>query len=118
MFRKGLGRDALRMLQRMGVSFENIENVEEVQIIFKDKVIKLQNPNVTVAKISGQKIYQIISEKEIEEKTGITYTPTEEDIQVVMQQSKSTREEAVKALIETEGDIANAILLIKARKER
>jgi len=115
MFRRGINRETLRMLQRMGVSFENLEGVEEVVLKFKDKTIILKNPEVMVTKISGQKLYQIAASEEIEEKTE--FVPNEEDIQLVMQQANATREEAINALKETEGDIASAIVLIKARKQ-
>jgi len=115
MFRRGINRETSRMLQRMGVSFENLEGVEEVVLKFKDKTIILKNPEVMVTKISGQKLYQIAASEEIEEKTE--FVPNEEDIQLVMQQANATREEAINALKETEGDIASAIVLIKARKQ-
>ena len=119
MFRKGLSREALRMLQRMGFTFENLEGVVEVHIKFKDKTLKLINPEVTITKVSNQKVYQIVAEKEEieEEKEKIEYIPNEEDIQIVIQQTNATREEAINALKETEGDIATAILLIQARKK-
>jgi len=43
---------------------------------------------------------------------------TEEDIELVMQEAGCSREEAIRALEETNGDIAEAILLIKSRKEK
>ena len=43
---------------------------------------------------------------------------TEEDIELVMQETGCSREEAIKALEETKGDIAEAILLIKSRKSQ
>jgi len=119
MFRKGLNRETLRMLQRMGFTFENLEGVVEVYIKFKDKTLKLINPEVTITKISNQKVYQIIAEKEEveEESKKVEYVPNEEDIQLIIQQTNATREEAINALKETEGDIATAILLIQARKK-
>ncbi|MDT7892201.1 MAG: nascent polypeptide-associated complex protein [Thermoproteota archaeon] len=118
MFRRGINRETLRMLQRMGVSFENLEGIEEVVLKFKDKIIILKNPEVMVTKISGQKLYQIAASEEIEEKKEVSeYIPNEEDIQLVMQQANASREEAISALKETEGDIASAIILIKARKQ-
>ncbi len=122
MYRRGINRETLRMLQRMGVSFENLENVEEVEIKFKDKILKLINPQVMITNVSGQKIYQIVAEAE-EESSNVerlkkeAYTPNEEDIALVMEKAGVTREEAVQALKETEGDIAAAILLAQARKK-
>ncbi|HLI45690.1 MAG TPA: hypothetical protein VKU94_00675, partial [Geobacterales bacterium] len=70
--------------------------------------------------VSGQKLYQIVSAQEVEEKAETkiesSYVPSEEDISIVMQQANATREEAINALKETDGDIASAIILIKARK--
>lgn len=117
MFRRGLNRETMRMLQRMGVSFENLEGVEEVRIKLKDKTIILKNPEVVITNISGQRLYQIAGLEEIEEEKKSEYVPSEEDIQLVMQQANATREEAISALKETEGDIASAIILIQARKK-
>lgn len=108
------------MLQRMGVSFQNLEEVEEVSIKFKDKILKLVNPQVMVTNISGQKIYQILAESEEEikeEKKSTEYQPIEDDVNLVAEKAGVSKEEAIQALKETEGDIAAAILLAQARKK-
>lgn len=120
MYRRGMNRETIRMLQRMGVSFQNLENVEEVNIKFKDKTLRLINPQVMITNVSGQKIYQIFAESEEEikeERKTSEYKPTEEDVNLVMEKAGVSKEEAEQALKETEGDIASAILLAQARKK-
>jgi len=107
-------RDAKRMMQRMGLSMEGIANVEEVIIRTSTKEIIVENPEVAVLDLHGQKIFQVtgqVTEKKIEKKTEIP----EEDVRLVADQTGKSMEEAQKALEETEGDLAKAILLLQAK---
>jgi len=104
-------REARRMMQRMGLRM-NPMDVQQVILRTKDKEITLENPEVTVLEVQGQKIFQIvggeITEKAIEKKVTIP----EEDVQLVAQQAKASLEEARAALEQTNGDLAQAILLL------
>jgi len=122
-----MNRNMMRALQRMGISVEPVEGVKEVHLIFDDKILKLINPSVVITKASGQNIYQIIAEKIIEEKPSIQLSqPTitepqpitipEEDIILVAEQAGVSRDKAKQALIQTNGDIAAAILMLKAKR--
>ncbi len=106
-------REAKRMMQRMGLSMEGIPNVEEVIIRTSAKEIIVDNPEVAVLELHGQKIFQVtgqITEKKIEKKMEIP----QEDIRLVADQTGKSMEEAEKALEETGGDLAKAILLLQA----
>ncbi len=106
-------REAKRMMQRMGLSMEGIPNVEEVIIRTSAKEIIVDNPEVAVLDLHGQKIFQVtgqITEKKIEKKMEIP----EEDVRLVADQTGKSMEEAEKALEETGGDLAKAILLLQA----
>jgi len=107
-------REAKRMMQRMGLNMEGIPNVEEVIIRTTAKEIIVDNPEVAVLDLHGQKIFQVtgqITEKKIEKKIEIP----EEDIRLVADQTGKSMEEAQKALEETGGDLAKAILLLQAK---
>lgn len=120
-----MNRSMMRALQRMGVSVEPVEGVKEVHLIFDDRILKLINPSVVITKASGQNIYQIIAEKIVEEKRGQPSQPItepesitipEEDIILVAEQAGVSKDRAKQALLQTNGDIAAAILMLKAKR--
>ena len=106
-------RDAKRMMQRMGLSMGEIPDVQEVVVKTATKEIVVESPSVAVLDMQGQKIFQVtggrIVEKEIEKKV----TVPKEDIRLVADQTGKSMEEAEKALEETKGDLAKAILLLQ-----
>ncbi|MEM3071935.1 MAG: NAC domain-containing protein, partial [Candidatus Bathyarchaeia archaeon] len=53
------GRDAVRLMQKMGMNLEELPGVLEVQIKTGDKTIVVENPAVTVIKMQGQSIFQV-----------------------------------------------------------
>ncbi len=107
-------REAKRMMQRMGLSMEGIPDVEEVIIRTSAKEITVESPEVAVLDMHGQKIFQVtghVTEKKIEKEIEIP----EEDVRLVADQTGKSMEEAKKALEETGGDLAKAILLLQSR---
>jgi len=100
-------RQMKKLMRQMGIKMEELENVEEIVIRLKGREIVLKNPVVTVMTVQGEKSYQIIPGSE--EVREILEIP-EEDVQLVMEQAGVDRETALKALKETKGDIAEAIL--------
>lgn len=105
-------RQMQQMMKKMGVQQDDID-AEEVIIKCKDKNIIISNPSVQKVNMMGQKSYQISgeeSEESLEEHS-------EDDIQTVIDQAKCTEDEAKQALKDTEGNIAEAILLLTAEKE-
>jgi nascent polypeptide-associated complex subunit alpha len=109
-------RDAKRMMQRMGMNMEGVEDVEEVVIRTSTKEIVIEAPEVAIVNVQGQKIFQVaggkISERAPERKTTATKI-SEEDVQLVAQQTGKSVEQARQALEESEGDLAKAILLLQ-----
>ena len=108
-------RQMKQMMQRMGIQQQDVD-AEEVIIKCKDHNIVIRNPSVQKVNMMGQKSYQISGEEEIEaesEKPEIT----QDDISTVIKQANVTEEEAKKALEETDGNIAEAILLLTAEQE-
>ncbi|MBX5328112.1 MAG: nascent polypeptide-associated complex protein [Candidatus Bathyarchaeota archaeon] len=114
MHRRVSPREAKRMMQRMGMSMDAIEEVKEVVIKTSNKEIVIEEPEVAVLAVQGQKIYQVtggkITEKTVERKLTIP----EEDIRLVADQTGKSLEEARKALEESGGDLAKAILLLQS----
>lgn len=107
-----LGRDARRVLKRMGLELKELEGVEEVVIRMKDKELVIKGAVVSEVSGKGMRSFQImggeIEEREVEEK--VCYT--EEDVLLVAQQAGVSKERAEAALKEAEGDLAKAILML------
>ncbi len=110
-------RDAKRMMQRMGLSMGEIPDVQEVVVRTTTKEIIVENPEVAILDMHGQKIFQVtgerIVEREIETTKKASLAVPEEDIRLVADQTGRSMEEAKKALEETNGDLAKAILLLQ-----
>jgi len=103
-------RELKKMLKRMGIDVEELNNVERVEVVLKDKRIVIENPQILVIKTREQSIYQVIGGSVREE---VTTTVSEEDVEFIVAQTGVSREKAREALIKAGGDLAEAILLIK-----
>jgi nascent polypeptide-associated complex subunit alpha len=100
-----------RAMRQMGVKMQELENVQEVVIKLPDREIVIPGAQVTLTEMAGQRSYQVVG-REMERKLASEIS--EEDVKLVMEQAGVTREVATQALKET-GDIAEAILKLKAR---
>ena len=96
-----------RMMRQMGMQMSNIE-AEEVIIKTQDKEIVISNPQVSKVKAMGQETFQITGEISERPREGIS----EEDVEMVAEQAKVSKEEA-KAMLEETKDIAEAIMRLK-----
>ncbi|MGA2767865.1 MAG: nascent polypeptide-associated complex protein [Candidatus Bathyarchaeia archaeon] len=115
MHRRVNPREAKRMMQRMGLSMDAMTDVEQVIIKTGSKEITIEEPEVAMLEMQGQKIFQVtggkITEKTAEHKpSGVA----EEDVRLVADQTGKSLEEARKALEECQGDLAKAILLLQS----
>ena len=106
-------REIRRMMKKAGIAFEEVKDVDHVDIALNSgDIIRIEKPVVAKMKVSGQVTYQITGEEKIlEEEKEIEVS--EEDIKIVMEQTGVDRELAIKALEMTEGDIAEAIMALK-----
>jgi nascent polypeptide-associated complex subunit alpha len=102
-------RQARRMLERMGVDIEPLPDVKEVIIKTNSKDIIIKNPDVSEMKAKGMRIFQVMGEA-IEERVTEAPKFSEEDVLLVAQQANVSKEVAAKALEESNGDLAKAIL--------
>jgi nascent polypeptide-associated complex subunit alpha len=99
-----------RMMRQMGVKFRELSDVREVVIKLSDREIVFPKAQVAVTEMAGQRTYQVTGE-EFERK--LESEIREEDIRLVMEQAGVDRDAAHRALKDTEGDIAAAILKLK-----
>jgi nascent polypeptide-associated complex subunit alpha len=93
----------------MGLDMKTMDNVEEVIIKTDTKELYLIKPQVIEMKGKDSTIFQVVA-SDIEEKQRDVPSFKEEDIILVMQQANVSREKAMQALIESKGDMAQAIL--------
>jgi nascent polypeptide-associated complex subunit alpha len=96
-----------QMMRKLGISVKEIENVERVIIQTDTRKYIFDGAEVTIMDAQGQKTYQIVGRpRVVERKEEIP----KEDIELIMEQTGKTAEEAKKTLEETKGDIAEAIM--------
>jgi len=111
-------RETRRMMERMGLSMDAMTDVQQVVIKTSMKEIIVEEPEVAILNLKGQKVFQVtggkITEKALvaeEEKLVIP----EEDVRLVADQTGKSVEEARMALEESGGDLAKAILLLQTK---
>jgi len=103
-------------MQRMGMSMGAMPDVEQVIFKTSSKEIIVENPEVAVMEMQGQKIFQVTGEKIVEKAVEKAVKIPEEDVQLVATQANVSLEQARAALEQTEGDLAQAILLLSQAK--
>ncbi len=101
-------RQTRRMMDKMGINLKELEDVEEVIIRTSSKEIYVRNASVSEVVAQGNRIFQVMGEVEEVQKEKKKFA--EEDILLVQQQTSVTRERAVAALEESDGEVAKAIL--------
>ena len=122
MQRKVNPREARRMMQRMGMSMDSVGDVKQVIIKTASKDILIEQPEVAIMNMGGQKIFQIVGGSVTErapERGGTAISQakpvvSEEDAQLVADQTGKSLDEAKGALEECDGDLAKAILLLQS----
>ena len=102
-------RQMQAMLKQFGIKSEEVKAKRVVFELENGKVV-IENPQVTAMDVQGQKTYTVMGEAR--EEKGVLEVP-EEDIQMVMDQTGASKEDALNALKECNGDIAEAIARLK-----
>ncbi|MGQ9582333.1 MAG: nascent polypeptide-associated complex protein [Thermoplasmatota archaeon] len=116
MFPGGRGmnpRQLQAMMKRMGVTMEELEDVEEVVIRCRTRDIVIKKPSVTSINAQGQRSYQVVGEGVSVEKKA---SPPREDVMLVASQAGVSEEEALRALEEAGGQPAEAIMRLLERR--
>ena len=98
-------------MKRLGMQQDEID-AKEVIIRCEDKDIVISNPSVMKVLMSGQTTFQISGEEE-ERELETQPELSDDDIETVMEQAEVSREEAEKAILEANYDLAEAILSLK-----
>ena len=114
------GRDAKRMMQKMGMKIDEIDGVTEVLIRTATREIIIEEPVVTSVVVQGQRMYQITGGSAHERAPSAEAAQPEvpeEDVNLVATQTGKTVDEAKAALKESGGDLAEAILRLKQKNQ-
>ena len=108
---RGGNRDMRRMMNKMGLDMTEIPNVQEVIIKTDKKEIIISKPTVAEMKSKENSTFTVTATS-YEEKELEVPVFSEEDIQLVCQQTGVNEEKAKLALEEANGDLARAILFL------
>ena len=114
-------RQMKQAMKRMGITTEEMKDVEEVVIKAEGKCYVFKEADVTVTTMQGQKTYQIVGEAEVVEGDVDTSAPAasikipDEDVELVAAQANVSLEEAREALIECNGEPAEAIIKLMSK---
>lgn len=100
-------RQMERMMRKMGLNMEEMKGVKEVVIYTETKEVHISDPQVTIMNVQGEKNFQI--QGRVSEKVLKAEIP-DEDVALVMDQTGASKEQAIKALEEAEGEPAEAII--------
>ena len=114
------GRDAKRMMEKMGMKIDEIAGVAEVLIRTATREIVIEEPVVTSVVVQGQRMYQITGGSTHERTPSAEATSAEvpeEDAKLVAAQTGKTVDEAKIALKESGGNLAEAILKLKQKNQ-
>lgn len=104
-------RQMNQMMKKLGINVKEIPNVEKVIIITEKKEYVFSDAEVTVMDAQGQKTYQVTGNPAVAKREK---EAPKEDIGLVVEQTGVSEEEAKKALKETKGDIAEAIMKLSS----
>ncbi|MHC1573775.1 MAG: nascent polypeptide-associated complex protein [Candidatus Syntropharchaeales archaeon] len=100
-------RKMKQMMKQMGISLDELENVREVVIRMGDRELVFPDAVVTVMNAQGTTLYQVVGTPE---ERSLGPEIDEEDLQLVIEKTGATREEAKEALESANGDLIEAIM--------
>ncbi len=97
-------------MERMGINQREVPDVEEVIIRTHTKDLVITGASVAEVNFQGNRVFQVAGE--VEEVVKETKKFSDEDVTLVQQQANVTKEKAVAALEQSDGEVAKAILLL------
>jgi len=106
-------REANRMMQRMGMQVQQLDDVTKVIMETPTRKIVIDNPEVATVTVQGQTIYQVGGGTVREEGVG---GGSVDDAKLVASQAGVSMEQATSALRQSNGDLAQAIILLKQKR--
>lgn len=96
------GNDMTKMMKQMGVDVDELE-ADKVEVTIGDRKLVFRNPDLSKIEAQGQEIFQLQGNYEEVEEVN------EEDVDLVVEKTGASREEAQEALKEA-GDVAGAVM--------
>jgi len=103
-------RNTRRMMERMGINQKEVPEVEEVIIRTRTKDMVISGASVSEVNFQGNRVFQVAGE--VEEVAREVKKFSDDDIVLVQQQANVTREKALAALEQADGEVAKAIMLL------
>ena len=104
-------RDVQKAMKKLGIKQEEID-AELVIIKTAEKDFIIKNPQVSKVNMMGQETFQVAGDiTEIDKNESIEIN--EGDIATVIDQTQCTKEEALEALEQSNGNIAESILKLQ-----
>ncbi|ABK78353.1 transcription factor [Cenarchaeum symbiosum A] len=108
---RGGNRNMRRMMDRMGLDMNDIKDVREVVIKTNEKEIIITKPQVSEMKGKDGSVFTVTG-GDYEEKELEVPIFSDDDIDLICEQTGVERERAIEALGEAKGDLAQAIMLL------
>ncbi len=100
-----------KLMQQMGIKNVDIP-AKRVVIEKEDGLLVIENPQVVMIEMGGNKTFQVNGD--VQEKA--TTQEEKSDVEIVAEKTGCTKQEAEKALANSNGDIAEAIMSLEAGK--
>jgi len=104
------GKDMAKMMKQMGVDMDELD-AEKVEVDLGDKKLVFKNPSISKIDAQGNEIFQLQGKYSEEEKSSEPEVE-EEDIDLVVEKTGASREEAEKALKDAD-EVADAIMSLQ-----
>ena len=99
-------------MKKLGMEQESID-AYEVIIRMPEQDLVFKNPEVSQVNMMGQDTFQIVGDFDVVQRETLP-SITQEDIEIVMQQTNVSKEEAKSAIEKAKGDLAEAILMLQS----
>lgn len=99
-----------KLMRQMGIKSKNLE-AKRVVIELEEGNLIVEQPQVTEINMQGQTSFQVAGTVTKEEKIK------EDDVNLIIEKTSCTKEQAIAALQESKGDIAEAILKLESSKK-
>jgi nascent polypeptide-associated complex subunit alpha len=101
-------RQMKAMMKQMGMSQEDLD-AQEVIIKTGDKILRFSNPTIQKVVMQGQTTFQLSGDY-VEEVEQAKIEISQDDVNTVSEQAGVSKEDAIKALENAQGDLAQAIV--------
>lgn len=99
------GKDMSKMMKQMGMDMDEID-ADKVTVEVGDKKLVFENPDLSKIKAQGQEIFQLQGDYKEEQSVN------EDDVELVMEKTDASREEAINALDDSD-DVAEAVMSLQ-----